>query len=100
MADSSFFSTLRNQPYFINTPWGKASDSSAILETLNTNKNRRAWTDVIENEDLASHTEAERALFYRLSQHPRVILTPHIAGTTEESYYKVSWYILEKLGLA
>jgi len=100
MADSSFFSSLSQQPYFINTSRGKVADSGAILDALETSKIRGACIDVIENEDLASHTEVERALFYRLCQHPRVILTPHIAGYSEQSYYKVSWYILEKLGLA
>ena len=57
-----------------------------------------AALDVMENEKFSTYTQEEKALFKRLSQLPNVIITPHIAGWTYESYARINEVMVQKLG--
>jgi len=98
-ASDAFFGSLRKRPYFMNTSRGKITDTSALLRALNGDLIRGAALDVLENEKLASYSEAERADLQQLLGRPNVIVTPHIAGYSREAFYKMAAVILEKLGL-
>jgi D-3-phosphoglycerate dehydrogenase len=100
MAGASFFDSLLRNPWIINTSRGGVVNEDALLQALDKGKVRGACLDVLENEDLSSLTAVQRSRLERLSGHPAVMLTPHIAGYTDESFYKVSFFILQKLGLA
>ncbi len=56
-----------------------------------------AALDVLENEKLTSLTSAQQERLSYLHQHPRVILTPHIAGWTQESYIRINEVLVAKL---
>lgn len=99
LADKSFFSSLSRKPWIINTSRGGVVDTSALLHALAEEQIRGACLDVLENEDLSSLSPVQQKQLEQLSHHPAVLLTPHIAGYTEESFYRVSFYILQKLGL-
>ena len=99
MAGPAFFDSLQRMPWIINTSRGGVLDEEALLHALHKGQVRGACLDVLENEDLSSLTDLQRQRLERLGNHPAVMLTPHIAGYTEESFYKVSHFILQKLGL-
>ena len=99
MLNNDFFGALRCRPYIINTSRGKVHDTQAVWNALEGDLVRGVALDVLENEDVGSYTPQERELLNRLSSDPRVILTPHIAGYSHESYEKMATVLLDKLGI-
>jgi D-3-phosphoglycerate dehydrogenase / 2-oxoglutarate reductase len=99
MAGESFFNSLQNKPFFISTCRGEVTDTNALINALTENKIRGAALDVLENEHLNSYSSSEEEQFKKLINNPGVIITPHIAGYSEESFFKMSSFLLQKLGL-
>ena len=98
-ANTHFFEQLKQQPYFLSTCRGGVTSTTALLEALQNQQIRGAGLDVLENERLDSYSHAEKANLEALMAQPNFILTPHIAGYSQEAYYKMSKILLKKLGL-
>ena len=97
MGNDGFFNALARKPYILNTSRGKVIDLSSLRKALAEKKIRGAGLDVLENERLDTYTDTEKEqLSWMLSQ-PNVIITPHIAGYSHESFYKMAFVLLEKL---
>jgi D-3-phosphoglycerate dehydrogenase / 2-oxoglutarate reductase len=99
MANETFFNSLQQRPFFINTCRGKVHDTRAVVNALKQNKIAGAALDVLENENLAVYNAEEKKLLDELLSNPDVIITPHIAGYTNEAFYKMADVILQKLGM-
>jgi len=99
MLDDGFFNALRCRPYILNTSRGKVHDTQAVLNALDKDLVRGVALDVLENEDLGSYSAQEREQLQKLSSDPRVILTPHIAGYSHESYERMARVLLGKLNI-
>lgn len=99
IANETFFENLLQKPFIINTSRGKIVDTTALLNALHNNLVSGAALDVLENENLESYTQLEKDQLTQLSEIPSVILTPHIAGYSNEAFYKMSVVLLEKLGI-
>jgi D-3-phosphoglycerate dehydrogenase len=98
-ANTRFFEALQQQPYFLSTCRGGVTSTPALLEALQHQQIRGAGLDVLENEQLDTYHQAEKANLAALMALPNFILTPHIAGYSQEAYYKMSKILLEKLGI-
>ena len=98
-ANERFFNALEKRPYFINTSRGKILDTPALIQALSKDQIKGAALDVLENEKLETYGPGELEQFKKLSEDPRVILTPHIAGYSIESFEKMATILLHKLGI-
>lgn len=99
MADENFFNSLMNKPYFLNTSRGKVVSMSQLIIALKENRIAGAGLDVLENEKLDLYTPSEKAELNWLLDHPEVIITPHIAGYSQEAFYKMAEVLITKLDL-
>lgn len=99
MANDDFFRSLQQKPFIINTSRGAVVQTSALIKALEQNQVAGAALDVLENEQLSNHTLAQQQEMLYLTKQPNVIITPHIAGYSTQSFYKMSTVILEKLGI-
>ena len=98
-ANAHFFEQLKQKPYFLSTCRGGVTSTQAVLEALQNQQIRGAGLDVLENEHLDTYNQAEKANLEALMALPNFILTPHIAGYSQEAYYKMSKILLKKLGI-
>ena len=99
MADEQFFNALQRRPFLLNTCRGPVVKTTALIHALKEGKIAGAGLDVLENEKLETLTAAQQADLDYLSQQKNVILTPHIAGYSNEAFYKMSRVLLEKIGI-
>ncbi|HPQ08826.1 MAG TPA: NAD(P)-dependent oxidoreductase [Bacteroidia bacterium] len=98
-ADEKFFERFKKSIYFINTSRGKILKSSALVKGLKSGKIKGACLDVLEYEGInfeeMNGTQAEEFEYLRNCEN--VILTPHIAGWTYQSYEKICKILAEKI---
>jgi D-3-phosphoglycerate dehydrogenase / 2-oxoglutarate reductase len=100
LVNESWLSSFKKPIYLINTSRGSIVDTSALLKAVNSGKVLGACLDVLEY-------ETENLKMPSLDQLPgsarelmgndKVILTPHIAGLTAESYEKLSSILADKI---
>ena len=95
--DQHFFDAVAKPFWLVNTSRGKIVKLKDLNAALLSGKVRGAALDVLENEKLSTLSPEQKADFERLAQNPNVILTPHIAGWTFESYTKISKVLGEKI---
>lgn len=99
-ADESFFNRFKKSPFFITTCRGPVTKTVAVMEAISNNKICGAALDVLENEKLEAYSVQEKEYLDFLLSQPNVLLTPHIAGYSNEAFLRMAKVLLQKLGLA
>jgi D-3-phosphoglycerate dehydrogenase len=100
MANDGFFNALERKPYILNASRGKVLRLSSLKNALITGKVMAAGLDVLENEKLDTFSDEEQQMFEWLLHQRNVIITPHIAGYSHESHYKMSKVLVDKIEAA
>jgi D-3-phosphoglycerate dehydrogenase len=99
LANQSFFHSLRQKPFFITTCRGKVTHTESLIQALEQKLVKGAALDVLENEDIANYSDVQRLQLDKLLSYPNVLVTPHIAGYSNEAFYKMAAVLVEKLQL-
>jgi D-3-phosphoglycerate dehydrogenase len=81
--------------FLINTSRGPVVNTRAVLDAIKSGKILGAGLDVLETEKFPALSGQD--WFEELRQCNKVILTPHVAGWTFDSYRKISEVMAEKL---
>jgi D-3-phosphoglycerate dehydrogenase len=97
--NSGFIEKMQKPFYLINTSRGQVVNTADLVLGLKSGKIRGACLDVLEYEDSSFSNNLKQlpAQFDYLCHAQNVILSPHVAGWTEESYRKLSEVLLEKI---
>lgn len=99
-ADAAFFARCRKPIWFINTARGPLVDTEALLDALDDGRVRGACLDTLEFEErslLGLRSDAPQQVLQRLFKHEGVMLSPHIAGITHQSYLKLANMLADKI---
>ncbi len=87
-----------SKPFFlINTSRGEIIDPQAVKLAMEHGKIKGMALDVLPNENIDSLTSEENFWFKWLISQENVVLTPHVAGWSDESYERLSMIIGQKI---
>jgi len=95
--DIDYLNKFSKLKVIINTSRGEVLKLNAINEAFDSGKLIGAVLDVLENEKINKLSESEQAEFDKLAKNPRVLLSPHVAGWTFESYERINEVLVSKL---
>jgi D-3-phosphoglycerate dehydrogenase len=96
----AFIARMQRPFYLINTARGAHVDTAALVQGLAQGKVLGACLDVLEYEKSSFEgltADAMPAALAALLRSEQVVLSPHVAGWTVESYEKLSAYLAEKI---
>ncbi len=92
-----FIQNFQKSIYIINTSRGGILSLGDLCNAMKEKKVLGAGLDVLENEKLHTLSTKEREKIDFLAGHQDVILTPHIAGWSYESYHRINTVLVEKI---
>ncbi|HPW86196.1 MAG TPA: NAD(P)-dependent oxidoreductase [Chitinophagales bacterium] len=98
-AGTAFLEQCRMTPVIINTSRGAVADTVVLTEMLEQGKIAGVCIDVFEDEPLTKNKVHVPEVYQRLLAHPRVVATPHIAGWTIASKYKLVKILMDKISV-
>jgi D-3-phosphoglycerate dehydrogenase / 2-oxoglutarate reductase len=102
MVDDAFIQKFRKHIWLINTSRGMVVKTTDLVKNLESGKILGAALDVLEYEDASFEALRMNITdeFRYLLEADNVILTPHIAGWTEESSVKLARVLVDKIKAA
>ncbi|HZK08320.1 MAG TPA: NAD(P)-dependent oxidoreductase [Bacteroidales bacterium] len=100
LVDEDYLKKFRKNIYLINTARGRNVKTADLVKQMKAGKVLGAALDVLEYEKLSFEALDQQSLpedFTWLIRSDRVVLSPHIAGWTHESNYKLAKTIVDKV---
>jgi D-3-phosphoglycerate dehydrogenase len=97
LVNESFIDKAKKPFYIINTSRGQCIETKALIKGLKDQKILGACLDVFEQEKNSFEKIVENADLKYLIESNKTILTPHIAGWTFESNYKIAETLSKKI---
>jgi len=100
MVNTAFIHAFKKPIYLINTSRGPCVNTEDLVSALKHNSVTGACLDVLEFENVSfesvSFSQMPEPLLYLINSE-KVVLSPHIAGWTHESNYRMSQLMAEKI---
>ena len=98
MVDAEWLSGFTKPIVLLNTARGPIVRTEALLDALEDGRVVCAGLDVFDREATSFEAvQGHGGAWERLLAHPRVQVSPHVAGWTEESYVKLSSVLADKV---
>lgn len=100
LVNTEYINRFEKPIWIINTSRGSCINTTDLMDSIDEGKVNGAALDVLECENLSFEdieTESLPEQFQRLFKSNKVILSPHIAGWTYESHYKLSKVLADKV---
>ncbi len=97
MVNTEFLRQFARPIWLLNTSRGEVLRLADLADALESGQVRGAALDVLENERFQRWTESQQQTFERLRQRDNVLFTPHVAGWTQESYFKINHVLTAKI---
>ncbi|MDD3132387.1 MAG: hydroxyacid dehydrogenase [Bacteroidales bacterium] len=100
LVDANYLKKFRKNIYLINTARGRNVKTADLVKQMKAGKVLGAALDVLEYEKLSFEALDQQSLpedFTWLIRSDQVVLSPHIAGWTHESNYKLAKTIVDKV---
>ncbi|MFN4080745.1 MAG: NAD(P)-dependent oxidoreductase [Saprospiraceae bacterium] len=95
LVDARFLASCKPGVALINTSRGACVRTADLLDALRCGQVSGACLDVFENEKPHTYTPQEEAMYRELLNLDQVVATPHIAGWTRESKYRMAEILLD-----
>jgi len=95
--NDDFFKRVKKQIVLLNLARGEIMETSAVLRALERKQIVALGVDVWPNEKLETWSDEEREEFDRIKVSGNVLITPHVAGWTRESYRRISEIAADKI---
>ncbi|MGP1515014.1 MAG: NAD(P)-dependent oxidoreductase [Bacteroidales bacterium] len=100
MINSEFISHFSKPIYLLNTSRGKIVSLHDLVKALQGGKIKGCGLDVLEIENFNQQiqvNEQQKQDLFTLYNMNNTVLTPHVAGWTRESYYKLADFLADKI---
>lgn len=97
MVDTPFLSECKKGVFLINTSRGGVVKTPDLISALESKHVAGAALDVFENEKPGTMSDPEKAMYEKLFSLDNTVLTPHVAGWTHESKYKLAEVVLQRI---
>lgn len=100
MVDTAFLNKFSKNIYLINTSRGKVVNTESLSRAIKIGKVQGAALDVLEYEKTSFeklHLKSTPESLQALIDSDNVILSPHVAGWTIESNYKLAKFLADKI---
>ncbi len=97
MINTELIAQMKDGVVLLNTSRGGICKLEDVQVGIIGGKIKCFGTDVLENENLNTWTEAEKCLIGELIASNQVLITPHVAGWTFESYQKIADVLAHKI---
>ena len=95
--NAEFFSQFKKPIILANIARGEIVNLKDLADALENGQVAGACLDVLENEKINKLSPEQRATFDRIIKNENVILSPHVAGWSTESYEKINQVLVDKI---
>ncbi|MDX1629848.1 MAG: NAD(P)-dependent oxidoreductase [Fulvivirga sp.] len=97
LVNFDFIKSFNKKIYLLNTSRGDVLSMKTCRQVLEHDIVFGIGLDVLENENLNKLSDEQRDLFDYLRDSDRVVITPHVAGWSTESYEQISRVLANKI---
>ena len=95
----SFFQQFEKPILLLNSARGEVLPLSDLVRSMKEGKITGAGLDVFEKEPFYQLSDIEKDTYEFLLESPSVLMTPHVAGWSHQSYQRINAVLVQKIRL-